>query len=407
MAVFHYTALNQAGKQISGEMEAASREVAIRQLAEAGHFPIDAVAQSGSTVAASRRSLMDFWRSASAAQITQFTRQLAMLLGAGLTLPRAMALVEAETGGGGGVQSVAQQIRADIAVGKSLAEALEARGKQFPPVFVSMVRAAEASGTLPEVLERIAETREREQKMRAKLVSALLYPSLLVATAIAALLVIMLFVVPRFKSMLVDSGVKLPSSAATVIAVSDWLNAHLTGLGIGIAALVLGIVVLRQQAPVRRLLDRLSLRLPLVGNLMRMDLTIRFCRTLGVLLANGVALPAALGLTREVMGNDEAAAVVAAMGQELRKGSDLAKPMETSRLFPPIVIALMRVGEETGGLAKSALYLADMFEDKLDVATQRLVTILEPVIIIAVSVVVAMIVISIMGAVVSVYDLTI
>jgi general secretion pathway protein F len=406
MAVFRYTALNQAGKQISGEMEAATREVAIRQLAEAGHFPIDAVAQSGSTVAASRRSLMDFWRSASAAQITQFTRQLAMLLGAGLTLPRAMALVEAETGGGR-VQSVAKQIRADIAVGKSLAEALEARGKQFPPVFVSMVRAAEASGTLPEVLERIAETREREQKMRAKLVSALLYPSLLVATAIAALLVIMLFVVPRFKSMLVDSGVKLPPSAATVIAVSDWLNAYLTGLGIGIAALILGIVVLRQQAPVRRLLDRLSLRLPLVGNLMRMDLTIRFCRTLGALLANGVALPAALGLTREVMGNDEAAAVVAAMGQELRKGSDLAKPMEASRLFPPIVIALMRVGEETGGLAKSALYLADMFEDRLDVATQRLVTILEPVIIIAVSVVVAMIVISIMGAVVSVYDLTI
>jgi general secretion pathway protein F len=406
MAVFRYTALNQAGKQISGEMEAASREVAIRQLAEAGHFPIDAVAQSGSVAAASRRSLMDFWRSASAAQITQFTRQLAMLLGAGLTLPRAMALVETETGGGR-VQSVAKQIRADIAVGKSLAEALEARGKQFPPVFVSMVRAAEASGTLPEVLERIAETREREQKMRAKLVSAMLYPSLLVVTAIAALLVIMLFVVPRFKSMLVDSGVKLPPSAATVIAVSDWLNAHLTALGVGIAAAVLGIVVLRQQAPVRRLLDRLSLRLPLVGNLMRMDLTIRFCRTLGALLANGVALPAALGLTREVMGNDEAAAVVAAMGQELRKGSDLAKPMEASRLFPPIVIALMRVGEETGGLAKSALYLADMFEDRLDVATQRLVTILEPVIIIAVSVVVAMIVISIMGAVVSVYDLTI
>ena len=205
MAVFRYTALNQAGKQISGEMEAQSRELVIRHLAEAGHFPIDAVAQSTSAAAASSRSLMDFWQSASATQITQFTRQLAMLLGAGLTLPRAMGLIEGETSGGR-VQKIAQQIRADIAVGKSLAEALEARGKQFPPVFVSMVRAAEASGTLPEVLERIAETREREQKMRAKLISALLYPSLLVVTAIAALLVIMLFVVPRFKSMLVDSG---------------------------------------------------------------------------------------------------------------------------------------------------------------------------------------------------------
>lgn len=405
MATFHYTALNQAGKQITGEMEAASRELVIRQLAEAGHFPIDAVAQSGSAAAATRRSLFDFWQSASATQITQFTRQLAMLLGAGLTLPRAMTLIEADTSAAR-VQRVAQQIRADIAVGKSLAEALEARGKQFPPVFVSMVRAAEASGTLPEVLERVAETREREQKMRGKLISALLYPSLLVVTAIAALLVIMLFVVPRFKSMLVDSGAKLPQSAATVIAVSDWLNEHIATLGIGIAVLVLAVVVLRQRPTVRRALDRFSLRLPLVSNLIRMDLTVRFCRTLGALLSNGVALPTALNLTREVMGNDEAAAVVAAMSQELRKGSDLARPMEESQMFPPIVIALVRVGEETGGLAKSALYLADMFEEKLEVSTQRLVTILEPVIIIAVSMVVAMIVISIMGAVVSVYDLT-
>src|SRR5262245_54027499 len=255
MAVFRYTALNQAGKEISGEMEAPSRELAIQQLADAGHFPIAAVAQAGGTAAAARGSLLDFRRTASAAQITLFTRQLAMLLAAGLTLPRAMALVEAESGGGR-VQRVAQQIRADIAVGKSLAEALEARGRQFPPVYVSMVRAAEASGTLPEVLERIAETREREQKMRAKLISALLYPSLLVVTAVAALLVIMLFVVPRFKSMLVDAGTKLPPSAATVIAVSDWLGVYWSSLAAGLALAVGATLILRRRPAVRRLLDR-------------------------------------------------------------------------------------------------------------------------------------------------------
>jgi general secretion pathway protein F len=127
---------------------------------------------------------------------------------------------------------------------------------------------------------------------------------------------------------------------------------------------------------------------------------------LGVLLANGVSLPMTLSLIRDVVGNEEAAAAVAAMRQELRKGSDLAAPMQGSKLFPPIVVALVRVGEETGGLAKSALYLAEMFEERLEVAAQRLVTVLEPVIIIAVSVMVAMIILSIMGAVVSVYDLT-
>jgi general secretion pathway protein F len=402
MPAFHYTAVDRAGQRIAGEMQGASREAVIRELSEAGHFPIDVIA--GSTGPASpARPALAFGRSVSAAEITQFTRQLAMLLTAGLSLPRAVSLVEGEASGRR-LKVIARQIHADISGGKSFADALEARGGQFPPVLVSMVRAAEASGTLPEVLERIAETREREQKMRAKLLSALLYPSFLVVTAVASLLIIMLFVVPRFKAMLSGSGMALPPSTANIIAISDWLNAHWSTLAAGLAIVVTGALVLRRRPTVRRFLDRAVLRVPVVGGLVRMDLTIRFCRTLGSLLANGIAVPAALNLTREVLGNDAAAAAVAAMSRELRKGSDIAKLMEASRLFPPIVTAIMRAGEETGGLAKSALYLASMFEEKLDMATQRLVTILEPVIIVVVSGVVAAIVISIMGAVVSVYD---
>ena len=402
MPVFHYTALDRVGQRVAGEMQGQSREGVIRQLSDAGHFPIDVVAGEAGA-ALPRRLGGDFGRSASAGEITQFARQLATLLGAGLNLPRAVGLIEGETGGHR-LKGIARKIHADISNGKSLAEALEARGRSFPPVFVSMVRAAEASGTLPEALERIAETREREQKMRAKLLSALLYPSFLVVTAIASLVIIMLFVVPRFKSMLTDTAVRLPPSAANIIAVSDWLTAHWSTLAAGLAMLVAAVLVLGRRPMVRRVLDRAVLHLPLVGWLVRMDLTIRFCRTLGSLLANGIAVPTALNLTRAVMGNAEAARVVSDMSRELRTGRDLARLMEASRLFPPTVIAIMRVGEETGGLAKSALYLADMFEQKLEVATQRLVTILEPVIIVAVSAVVAGIIISIMGAVMSVYD---
>jgi general secretion pathway protein F len=401
MPVFRYTALDTAGRRVAGEMEGPSREAVIRQLSETGHFPIDVAARAGASAA---RSFLDLGRTASATEITQFTRQLAMLLTAGLNLPRAVGLIEAETRGQR-LKRVAREIHADIAAGKSLAEALEARGSQFPPVFVSMVRAAEASGTLPEVMERIAETREREQKLRAKLVSALLYPSFLIVTAVVSLLVIMLFVVPRFKAMLSDSGIVLPPSTAGIIAVSDWLGAHWPTLAAALATAVIGMLLLRRQPGVRRLLDRAVLRLPVIGGLIRMSLTVRFCRTLGSLLANGIAVPAALNLTRAVMGNEAAAGAVGAMGRELRKGSDLARLMEASRLFPPVVIAIMRAGEESGGLAKSALYLANMFEERLDLATQRLVTVLEPVIIVVVSVVVAAIVVSIMGAVVSVYDL--
>jgi general secretion pathway protein F len=402
MAVFHYTALDRAGQRFAGEIQGPSREVVIRQLSEAGQYPIE-VAAGSAPAPSPARSLLDLGRSASSAEITQFARQLAMLLGAGLNLSRAVSLIEGEAGARR-LKGLARKIHADIADGKSLAEALEARDGQFPPVFVSMVRAAEASGTLPEVLERIAETREREQKMRAKLVSALLYPSFLVVTAIASLLVIMLVVVPRFKAMLSDTGVRLPPATANIIAVSDWLNDHWLGLAAGFGIAALAALLLHRRPAVRGFLDRAVLHLPLISGLVRMDLTVRFCRTLGSLLANGISVPAALGLTREVMGNRVAAGAVGAMSRELRKGSDLARLMEASHLFPPIVIALMRAGEETGGLAKSALYLADMFEERLDVATQRLVTILEPVIIVGVSAVVATIVVSIMGAVLSVYD---
>lgn len=401
MPVFHYTALDRGGQRIAGEVQGPSREVVIRQLSDAGHFPIEVMAGEADAPAPVR-SLFAFGRTASTVEITQFARLLAMLVNAGLSLPRAVSLIEGEAGRG--LKRIARQIQVDISGGKSLAEALEARGGHFPPLFVSMVRAAEASGTLPEALERIAETREREQRMRAKLVSALLYPSFLVVTAIASLLIIMLFVVPRFKTMLTDSGTRLPPSAANIIAVSDWLNANWAVLAAGFGVATVAVLLLRRRPVVRRFLDRAVLRLPLVGGLARMDLTVRFCRTLGSLLANGIAVPTALNLTRDVMGNGEAAGAVAAMSRDLRKGSDLARLMETSRLFPPIVIAIMRAGEETGGLSRSALYLADMFEQRLDMATQRLVTILEPVIIVGVSIVVGAIVVSIMGAVVSVYD---
>jgi general secretion pathway protein F len=355
MAVFHYTAVDRSGQRIAGEMQGATREAVVRHLSEAGHFPIDVSEGMVGTPSTAGRPRWARGRRPSAAEITQLTRQLAILLNAGLTLSRAIDLIEGEAGSRR-LKGLIRQIHADIADGKSLADALEARAGQFPPVVVSMVRAAEASGTLPETLERIAEGREREQRLRAKLTSALLYPTFLIVTAVASLVVIMLVVVPRFKAMLADSGVRLPPATATIIAVSDWLNEHGASLAVALAIAVVGVLILRRQPGVRRLLDRAVLRLPLIGNLARMSLTVRFCRTLGSLIANGIAVPAALNLTRETMGNHAAAGAVAAMGRELRKGSDLARLMEASHLFPPIVVAIMRAGEETGGLAKAALY---------------------------------------------------
>ena len=405
MARYTYTAISRDGSPINGQIEALSPELALRQLTDAGHYPISATDATSHAGLAGKAPWLSLTRPPSAAQITLFSRELAMLLEAGLTLSQSMRMIEAETSNPR-LQKLAAGIRSQIASGKSLHDALEASGPAFPPVYVGMVKAAKASGQLDTVLERIADAREREQKLRGKVISALLYPSLLVVTAIVAVLVIFILVVPRFKQMLAGTGSQLPSSTQTIIAISDFLTSHGTTLAAALLALAVLAAVLIRRPAVRRVVDRMLLHAPVIDGLLRTSLTVRFCRTLGILLASGVGLPTALGLTRDVVGNAEAAATIAQMGVALRQGSDLTEPLGRSRLFPSLVVSMMRVGEETGRLSGSALYLADMFESRLEVATQRLMTILEPVIIIAVSVFVASIIMSIMGAVLSLYDLT-
>lgn len=407
MPTFNYRAIDRAGKPISGQIEAASREAVLKQLTRDGHFPIDAV--SGKARAGSANGggflaglLTDRPRPS---EVTLLTRELAMLLRAGVTLTHALSLIEAE-GGAARVTRLARRLRSAIASGGSLSDAMAAEGETFPPVYVGMVKAAEATGTLDDVLERIAETREREQKLRAKLTSALLYPSLLIITAIAAVILLLTLVVPRFKEMLSGQGNKLPPSAGTVIAMSDWLIAWGDLLAAGILALLLLLLIVGRRPAVKRVVERVMMRLPGFGHLLRMTVTVRFCRTMGVLLGAGVGLPSALSLTRDVIGHEGARALIGELGKTMREGGDFAEVLSRAHLFPALVASMLRVGAETGKLSASALHLADMYEGKLEVAMQRLLTILEPLIIILVSVFVAFVVLSIMSAVVGVYDLT-
>jgi general secretion pathway protein F len=409
MPVFRYTALSAAGQNLSGELEAETREAVVRHLSAAGHFPVDVTeaaakaASAGSAIKAGRSA----GSAASNALVTSFTRQVAMMLTAGLPLAQAMTLIASDRGTKR-LAEVAARLKASMSAGKGFAESLEAEPALFPPVFVSMVKAGEASGTLAPVLDRIASTREREAKLKAKIQSALIYPGIVIVTAVAMILLMMLVVVPRFKSMLGDqgsgTGSKTPDATRFIFGVSDFLIDHGAMLGLGILAAAAVLIGLRQLPAVRRRLDQVLLRMPLVGPLIRMSMTIRFCRTIGTLLAGGVQLPQALNLTRDVMGNETASEIVGGMSADLRKGVDLTARMQGSWLFPPIVVALIRVGEETGRLSTSALYLADVFEERLDVGAQRLISVLNPAIMLVVSGIVGGIIVSIMSAVIGVYD---
>lgn len=407
MTEFTYIAINRKGEKISGRADAVSRDVVLQQLRSTGHLPVEvrqSTGGSGSSGAEGAGSSDLFNRGPSQAQITLFTRELAMLLKAGLPLDHALKLLS----GGATVPRMAaliNGIRSAINAGKSLHQAMQQQGALFSASYVNMVRVAEASGALDTVLDRIATAREREQKLRSKITSAMLYPGFLVFTAFGAIGLMLGFVVPRFKEMITTSGGKIPDGARFVMGASDWLIANAMNLLFSTAGLVLVLALALRQVAVRKAFQRSLLHVPLVGQLYRLNLTIRFCRTLGTLLENGVDLPDALRLSQSVLSDPAAAEVIEKANECLRKGEDFTKPLAASNLFPPVAVNLLQVGMETGSIAPSALHLADMFEEKLEIAVQRTFTILEPLIIVLVSGLVAGIIISIIGAVISMNEI--
>ena len=403
MKVFQYTAVTSSGERLSGHIESENRDAVLARLQDLGYFPVEISEARGKTESTAQSfSLLSGGPSGS--QITLFTHELAMLLRAGMPLDRALSLLASDPGNSA-LSQLISRILSGVNDGQSLADAMTAQGGAFPPVYTNMVRIAEASGTLHAVLERIAEARRRAEKLRGKVLSASLYPGLLITMAVAAVILMLVVVVPRFKEMVSQAGNEPPGPAQAVFAVSDWLIANGAALAIALAAAIIAMMFVLRRAAAQERLEGVLLRLPLVGQIMRLSLTVRFCRNLGVLLENGVELPSAIRLVRDVIGSRAAEAALDTAYDDLRKGRGFILAIARSGLFPPVVINMLRVGEETGSLTGSLLHMADLFEDKLDTTVQRTLTLLEPVIILLVSGFIATVIISIMSAVISINDL--
>jgi general secretion pathway protein F len=404
--LYRYSAISRGGSMVTGEMEAVSRAIVLEDLHKMGHLPVEVTETNGSAQSRGASGSSLFSGRPTARQVTLFTRELSMLLKAGLPLDQSLGFLEKDTRSKR-MSRLVGQVGAQVSNGKSFHESLEMQGPVFPPVFVNMVRVAEASGSLDTVLDRIARGREKAQKLRSKAISEIIYPCILIVMAIAAVTVMLTVVVPRFKEMIVHAGTEVPEQARIVIGASDWLIANGQMLAFALIAFAVTIGIAWQQQFGRQRIEKLLLHVPLVGNMIRLNLTIRFCRTLGMLLENGVELPPAMKLVRDVIGNRSAALALDQSYDALRKGRSFLEPLSQSGLFPPIVINMLRVGEETGSLTSSFYHMADMFEEKLETSVQRTFTIFEPVIILLVSVFIAGIIISILGAVISMNDLAI
>ncbi len=375
MPRFRYSALQEDGQLVNGQIDAANAQSVVQRLEAVRQHAVK-VSQVGG------RSAAWNWRlergHPGAQEITVFTRELAWLLRAGLNLSRALEVLAGEFESPA-MSDVVTDLRATVRSGEAFSDALMRHQRAFSAYYVNMVRIAEMSGTLGTVLERIADARDRELKIRRKTQSALIYPSILVTVAVASVIFILTTVIPRLHDMFGDPGAKVPDSARRLIAVSDWLVANGWGLLFALVLLGIGAAIASRRPGVRARMHGLALRSPLLGGLMRLSVAAEFCRTLGILLGAGVGLPAALDLMRGAFGIGEFQNVLGRMVAALRKGEDYLAPVEESWLFPRLIPKMLRVGEETGNLIPALQQLASMFEEKLEVSVERMLTLTAPV----------------------------
>lgn len=402
MPSFAYKALSATGEVITGLMDAGSTEEVVSRLQDQGHIPVEATPAD----AAQQASLLSFLRRSgvSQAQVNQFTAQMASLLGAGLPLDRAMQ-IQCDLAENDKLRKLLTRIRDAVRSGTSLSDALEAQHGVFSRLYVNMVRAGEMGGTLDRTLARLADYLKRNKELKDQVVSAMIYPIILTVLAGASLLFLLTFVIPRFAPIFEDMGASLPwltrmvMGAAEVIRSGWWIIAGVTVIGVAWFRRELA------QPHTRLKWDERFLRLPKFGDLLIKIETARLSRTLGTLMQNGVPLLTGLAIARNVVGNSVIAQALDAVGQEVKTGSGLTQPMIQSKRFPKLALQMVAVGEETGQLDEMLGRVADTYDLEVKTAVDRLMAFLVPALTIFMAGAIAVIVLSMVMAIMGMNEL--
>jgi general secretion pathway protein F len=401
---FRYTAIGPAGDIRHGRMEAASEREVVQRLQRQGVTPMRADPDRGGLAWRDLLHTEFGRRGLRKAETADLIRELATMLGAGQDLDRALRYMQ-ETAPNARVARVVTSLRDAVRDGSPLSVAMTQEPASFTRMHVGLVRAGEAGGNLAPTLARMAELLDRQRSLSASVTSSLIYPALLVVAAIGSVTLLLTEVLPQFVPMFEQSGAHLPPSTQFLMdagaAVSAWGPYALLA---ALALLLIGRAALQRPGP-RLATDRVLLRLPVIGNLLREVLAARFTRVLGTLLANGVALIPALQVVRDSLGNAAAELAVERATTIARGGGGLAQPLADSRVFPARTIHLIRLGEENAQLAAMALRAAEIHEERTRLALQRLVALLVPAITIVMGIVIAGIVASLMTAMLSLNDL--
>lgn len=405
MALYRYQAVTLAGATEAGDIDAPTPAAVAERLHERGLIPLRIEPTDAQRPAASMS--LPLWGRANTvrpADVAVFTQELATLLRAGLPLDRSLEIL-ISLAASEPVRALLSQVRDDVRGGASLSAAMEARRGVFSRFYISMLRAGEAGGALDVVLERLSEFMERSRELRETVQSALIYPAILVAVAVLSVVVLLVWVVPQFSAMFESSGKALPLPTQIVIAAGDFVAHWWWALILGGAGLWWWFSRQMQQPDSRLAWDRRFLRLPLLGDLIAKVEVARMSRTLGTLLGNGVSLLTALSIVRETLGNRVLSESLGAVAAQLKEGKGLGKPLLETGLFPKLSVHMVMVGEETGKLQEMLLRVADVYDREVRSAVKRMLSLLEPVLILGLGLVIGAIIMSILVAILSVNDL--
>ncbi|GIU74586.1 MAG: type II secretion system protein GspF [Bryobacteraceae bacterium] len=396
----YFRAVTPDGRKRTGVLTAPDEAAAARELRRQGLIPLYVGRSPQGGGQAGRPSL----RLGKRRDVLFFTQELATLLAAGVPLDRALAIV-AELSARAEFREVVEDVLRAVKGGKSLADALATRPAYFPQIYVNMVRAGEASGSLAQIFERLAEYEKTRDELRGYIVSSLVYPALLTLVGAGSIFILMYYVVPRFAAAFAASSVRIPAMTQALLNLSQWVRDY--GLWV-LASLAAALAAFRAwiASPAGRYWwDGFRLKLPLLGEALRKAQTAQLARAMGTLVANGVPLVQSIQIARGILTNRRMADALELVAQGVKRGEGLSAPLAATGMFPPLLAHLLTIGEETGRLDTMFLRAAEIYEADTRASIKRFTSLFEPLIILVMGVAVGALILSMLMAITGINEL--
>ncbi|MCD6460689.1 type II secretion system F family protein [bacterium] len=402
MPKFKYVAMSSQGKEVAGTIESESTTVAIGHLREKGLYPTSVTLEKRNAKTSSTSKKNSFMsmeikiftpKRVKSSLLSLFTRQLATLIDAGLPLLRSLTVLKDQQKAGC-LKNTLDDVAVSVESGASFSEALAKFPKVFSQLYINMIKAGEAGGVLEIVLNRLAEFAEKSEKLKKRIKSAMVYPAFVISVAIIVLAFLVTFIVPKFAEMFDDLDLQLPWMTSFLITISDVCKKQWYLPISGVMAFIILLKLIRRTKKGKYIIDKLLLNFPVIGTLIRKIAIARFTRTLGTLITSGVPILQSLVIVKDTAGNEVVSYAVEKIHDSIREGESIVEPLKVSKVFPPMVISMIEVGEETGALAEMLIKIADNYDEDVDAAVEGLTSLLEPFLIVFLAVVVGFIVIA-------------